>query len=135
MNALLTPSFWFSPEPAPLMPFMQIALLVVFTALVVLGVAALVLRFRAGLEKPSRRAMERAGNCLLTCGLIGLGLVGTTYERIPYLSMRFLFVVLFAVFAYWAYTLYLFVWIEIPKMKARQQQQDEYNKWLPKKKK
>jgi hypothetical protein len=135
MTALLSPSFWFNPAPALLMPFMQTGFIVLFTAMTVLGVVAYVVRFRLGLEKLTRRALERAGNCLMTCGLLGLALVGMTYERIPFLSMRILFVVVLATFGYWMYKIYQYVWVEIPKIKANRQQQDEYNKWLPKRKK
>jgi hypothetical protein len=134
MNALLNPWFWFNPNPPPLMPAIQMFFLVLFVAMTVMGVAAYVVRFRPGLEKPTRRALERAGNGLLACGLSGLALVGVTYERVGYLSMRLWFLVLFIGLGFWAYRLYTFVWVEIPRMKAARQQQDEYNKWLPKRK-
>lgn len=135
MTALLSPSFWFSPTPPSLLPMIQLVFLVAFTSMVVLGVVALVLRFRLGLEKLTRHALERAGTCLLTCGLLGLFLVGMAYERIPYLSMRVLFIVLGIFFAAWIYKLYTFAWVEIPRIKAQHQQQEQYNKWLPKRKK
>lgn len=135
MTALLSPSFWFSPTPPSLIPMIQLVFLVAFVSMTILGVVALVLRFRLGLEKLTRSALERAGACLLTCGLLGLLLVGMAYERIPYLSMRVLFLALGIFFVLWAYKLYTFAWIEIPQIKAKHQQQEQYNKWLPKRKK
>ena len=132
---LLSLKFWFDPAAPPLTPAMQTLFLVLFAALTVLGVAAYVLRFRPGLEKLTRRALERAGACLLTCGLIGLLLIAMIYERVPYFSMRILFVADLALLAWWVYRLYQYVWVEIPHLKAQHQQQEQYNKWLPKRKK
>ena len=135
MTALLSPSFWFAAVPPPFIPWVQVVLLVVFTVFTVVGIVAYVIRFRLGLEKLTRRGLERAGDNLITTGLLGLLVVGLTYEHIPYLSMRFLFLVIGSIFVYRVYRLYTYVWIEVPHIKAARQQQQEFNKWLPKKKK
>lgn len=70
-----------------------------------------------------------------TSGIFGLILVSFREVGAIYLSQRFwLFLWLLIVFLWLAYILYYWKMV-IPQKEERKQESEEYNKWLPKKKK
>ncbi|MBP9869053.1 hypothetical protein KBC59_00635 [Patescibacteria group bacterium] len=131
----LTLPFWFNPAPPPFLPLVDRLLLVLFVGFVVIGVLAHLARLRGGLEKMTRRAISRAGTLLITMGLFGLLLWAFLYERVSYLSMRFWYLVWLGILIWWVYSIYKFVFIEIPQKQDQQKERDAINKWLPKSKK
>ncbi len=115
--------------------WVSVFFLVLFAALVILGVIAKIYAVKSNLEKLLRRAVQRAGNLLLTMGLVGLLLYFFTYENVPILSMRIWLLVLLGSGIAWAWSIYHYVKVEIPAKHGMQAERDRMNKWLPKAKK
>ena len=117
------------------MPWVDRALLVVFSLLLVGGIVVYLVSLRQDWEKMMRKMLRRAAEALVVCGGFGLLLYGLTYERIPYLGARVGYIVWLAVFAWYAWKLWKFVKVEIPALEQRQAEREQFNKWLPKSKK
>jgi ABC-type transport system involved in multi-copper enzyme maturation permease subunit len=115
--------------------WVSIFFLVVFTALVILGIIAKVYAVKSNLEKLLRRAVQRAGSLLLTMGLVGLLIYFFTFENVPILSMRVWLLVLLASGIAWAWSIYRYVKVEIPAKREMHAERERLNKWLPKAKK
>jgi len=107
-------------------------MLACFSAMVILGIVAKVYGVKAGLDKLVRRAVERAGTLLLIMGLVGLLMYFISYERVPVLSMRALYLVWLFGLGLWAWSLYRYVKIEIPSKRSMAAEREKLTKWLPK---
>lgn len=132
---LLTPTFWFSTTPPPFLPVVDKLILVVMAACVLVGAIAFLIRLQSGRDKLMKQALGRAGTVLVTTGLIGLLLYAFSYERVIYLSMRIWWLPLIAWFLWEAWKMYRFVFVKIPEIQKLQAERDQFEKWLPKKKK
>lgn len=110
-------------------------LLVVFTAILVVGIVGKIYSIKTKLEKWNRRAIDKASTMLLTMGVLGLLLFVFAYEQIPVLSMRFGFIIWLIILGIWIYFLYKFIYIEIPKQRKLKEAREHTDKWLPKPKK
>ncbi|MBU2566832.1 hypothetical protein KKG46_04730 [Patescibacteria group bacterium] len=134
MSNLFTLSYWFALQPQFFTSFIGTALLVVFVAMVVVGVVGYVFSIKRKTDKYIRRAIERASGMLLTHGLFGLLLYFFAFEHIPILSMRIWFVLWLATLFIWGWFIYKYVKFEIPAKRAMKEQREKMNKWLPKSK-
>ncbi|MDD5438128.1 MAG: hypothetical protein PHC70_03220 [Patescibacteria group bacterium] len=132
---LLTLNFWFQMQPPMFLAWVNIFFLVVFAAMVIVGIIAKVYAVKSNLEKLLRRAVHRAGNLLLTMGLIGLLICFFTYETVPILSMRIWLLVWLGSAIAWAWSIIRYVRVEIPAKHEMQVERERVNKWLPKAKK
>jgi len=132
MSNLLSFNYWFLAQPAMFVSWAGTVLLVVFTALAVVGLVAKIYGVRAGLDKFVRRAVQRAGTCLLSMGLVGLLHYFFVFERVPVLSMRIWLLVWLVAILLWAWSILRYVRVEIPKANAMKAERERLNKWLPK---
>lgn len=132
---LLSLNFWFQMQPPMFLPWVSIFFLVVFSALVIVGIIAKIYAVKSNQEKLTRRAVQRAGNLLLTMGLIGLLIWFFTFENVPILSMRIWLLVWLGSAIAWAWSIIRYVRVEIPAKHSMQAERDRMNKWLPKAKK
>ena len=132
---LLSPSFWFNPNPPPFIPVINTALIVVILAFIVAGIAAYLYRRKTELDKLDRQKFGRIGRLCLTFGITSLFLYAIAFERVNYLSMRIFWIPLFA-WAIWdAWKLWMFVTKKLPEIRKAQAEREQYEKWLPKRKK
>ncbi len=132
---LLRPSFWFSPMPPPFMPWVDRALPIIFALLFVAGIIVYLIAFKQNWDKMMRRALRKAADRLAILGCVGLLLYALSYERIYVLSARVGYLLWLALLAWYAWTMYKLVTIEMPAMEQRQAEREQKNKWLPKSKK
>lgn len=132
MINLLSPTFWFQIQPPPFLYWTGLIMLVIFSAMIILGVGAKIYGTKANLDKLIRRAVERAGTLLLSMGLVGLTMYFISYERVPVLSMRVLYIVWLVGLGLWIWSLYRYVKIEIPSKRSMAAEREKLNKWLPK---
>lgn len=131
---LLTFQFWFNVNPTPFIPFVDRFILILMIVLVVGGIVALWLRAQKKHEKMVRRAFLRAGFLGVISGIVGLAFYFATFERVPFLSMRFIWVIWLLWTGVEARSLYRYVTIDIPAKAEVQAERERINKWLPKKK-
>ncbi len=106
-------------------------MLIIFSAMVILGIVAKVYGVKAGLDKLVRRAVERAGTLLLCMGLVGLLMYFISYERVPVLSMRALYIVWLVGLGLWIWSIYKYVKVEIPSKRSMAAEREKLSKWLP----
>ena len=128
MGNLLTIHFWFNMAPGSLI---QGTFIFIIVFLISLFIAAVVFKI---LKNRKRNLYNKIWNKLhffsLSNLIIGLILLFFSYEMLPFLSMRFWFLL-------WA--IGMIVWLvfifkvlnEIPKVKAKMDKEDEYKKYLP----
>lgn len=135
MQNLFTLSFWFSLYPPALTPWAIRVMLVVFTALLIVGIAGKIYSIKTKLEKWTRRAVDKASSMLITMGVLGLLLFLFSYQQIPVLSMRLGYIIWLIILGIWIYFLYKFIYIEIPKQRKLKESREHTDKWLPKPKK
>ncbi len=131
---LFTPQFWFNVNPPPFIPIIDWTILILMIGLILGGAVALYLRTRKRYEKMFRRAFMRAGLLGVIAGIVGLAFYICAFERVPFLSMRFIWLI----WALWTglegWSIYRYVTIDIPATQEVQAERDRINKWLPKKK-
>lgn len=110
-------------------------LVVAFLAFSVVGIGVKVYGSKSGMEKLMRRAVERAGNLLVTMGLLGLLWWAVTYEKVPLLSMRIWIIGWLVLTGYWVWRIVKYVRVEVPAKRNMAKEREQYEKWLPKPKK
>lgn len=135
MHPLLSLGYWFSIRPVPFTPAVERALLLVFAAFVLVGVASFLVLLKRGLSKTAKRAVGKFANLLTWSGITALILWTFSFQGVPVLSMRFLYVP-WLVWVLWGlYAIYRYVWVEVPAKQKMYEEFQERQKWLPKKKK
>ena len=135
MHPLLTLSYWFSIRPVPFGPVAERALLIVFAAFVLVGVASYLVLLKRGLSKTAKRAIGKFANLLTWSGIVALILWTFSFQGVPILSMRFLYVP-WLIWVLWGfYAIYRYLWVEVPEKRKMYAEFQEKQKWLPKKKK
>ena len=129
-----TLSFWFNPVPPPFLPFFDRAILVICFTFVIVGILAYVMRARSKMDIPTQDAVASAANTLLITGFVGLILYGIAFERVMYLSMRIFWIPLIAWFVWRVVIHWKTVTREIPKIQKALAEREQFEKWLPKRK-
>jgi O-antigen/teichoic acid export membrane protein len=125
---LLTLNFWFNSRPAALIPFFYYLLVV---AILIFIVAAFFLWIIKNRQKSSyNRLWSKIIAFSATHSFIGLLLLFFNYERIPFLSARFWFIVWGAGILAWAAYIYKY-FKTIPEKRKIAQEKREFNKYIP----
>lgn len=122
-------------QPDMFIPWVGMTFLVVFTVMAIVGIVAKIYGVKAGLDKFVRRAVERAGNLLLTMGLVGLLICFFTFEHVPILSMRLWLLVWLLSALAWVWSIARYVRVDIPAKRELMAERERLNKWIPKPKK
>lgn len=134
MQELLTLHYWFSIRAIPFLPVVERGLLVFFGIFTVVGIGTSLFLLRGGFAKPTKRALGTFASLLTWSGLVGLLLWLFTYQGVPVLSMRFLFVP-WIVWVVWGFvSIYRCLWVEVPEKQKLYEERMAREKWLPKKK-
>ena len=127
--------YWFDSTPIPFLPIIDKIILFVLFGFIIGGIGCLVYRKMAkGLEKYLKKLLRRYANLLITMGAVGLMLYAFTWQRVPFLSMRFFFLLWAILLAYWFWIILRFQLKELPIQKKKRHEQMERDRWLPKKK-
>jgi len=135
VRPLLTLDYWFDTRPGGLEPFFQEFFFYFFIALVA---AALVVGILAKRKKKSdpwvARGLQRLSSWCLTMGVAGLVIFFFTYEKLPYLSMRFWYMVWVIVAVVWLIQIIIFFTKTVKNEKKKISEQKNIEKYLPGKK-
>ena len=128
MGNLLKLNFWFNMTPGNLTQG-ALRLIIIFLAVLLIGVVIFKI-----LKNRKRNLYNKIWNKLyffsLSNLIIGLVLLFFSYELLPFLSMRFWFLLLGLSMIVWLVFIFK-VLNEIPKVKAKMAKEDEYRKYLP----
>jgi len=135
IKPLLSFSYWFNTTAIPFLPAVNKLVLITLYGLLIAGIAcAAYAKLGKKLEKDLKRLLRKYAGALTTAGVVGLMFYAFTWQRVPFLSMRFFFVLWFALFAYWIWTIIRFQTKELPERRKMREEQAKREKWLPKKK-
>ncbi|MFA5129659.1 MAG: hypothetical protein WC477_01920 [Patescibacteria group bacterium] len=133
MTPLLTFSYWFSLSPQPFQPIVERVLLAVFAVMAIAGIACYLVPLKRGMDKGIKRALLRLGALLTWSGILALCLWFFSWQAIPMLSMRALYLPI-AVWIVWGIVLIArSVWVDLPAQRKAEAERMERERWLPKK--
>jgi FtsH-binding integral membrane protein len=134
MRELLTLHYWFSIRAIPFQPAIERGLLLFFGAVTVTGLVISLALLKKGYAKPIKRSLGRIASLFTWSGAAGLALWAFAYQGVPVLSMRFFYVLWAAWVIFGLYSVFRYVWIEVPRKRKMYEERIEREKWLPKKK-
>ena len=134
IQPLLDPSFWFNTTPPPLQPENEKILFAFFAIMLVLGAIIRMVGTRRKEDKHVTEVFNRIGKLFVTTGLWGLVLFLFAFERIPFFSARFWYIILACAFLAWLGMILYFIFKVIPKEKSKRSEEIARDKYLPKKK-
>jgi hypothetical protein len=134
MQDLLTLNYWFSLRVIPFTPAAERGLLVLFGIFTIVGIGTTLFLLKRKFAKPTKRALGKFASLLSWSGLFGLLLWLFTYQGVPVLSMRIFYIpwVLWVIWGF--YSIYKYLWVEVPGKQKIYDERIEREKWLPKKK-
>lgn len=134
MQELLTLNYWFSLRAIPFLPVAERGLLALFGIFTLVGIGTSLILLKKGYARPTKRALGKFASLLTWSGIVGLLLWTFTYQGVPVFSMRFFYLL----WALWVvlgfYSIYRYLWIEVPAKQKIYNERLEREKWLPKKK-
>ncbi len=129
MSNWLNLKMWFSMNPGSLLPVFHYALIII----VILFLLALIFfkfKYKENKKNLYSKIYLSLFNFSLTGVIIGSLILFFTYERVPFLSARFWFIVWFSVHAVWGWFIYKKL-KKIPEIKQEIKKRKEYKKYIP----
>jgi len=127
MFQFLTLKFWFNMRAGTLYPLVQKGLLVFLVMLFLLIFVSLFLKKR---KSSYRRIWSKMQSFSTSNLIIGFILLFFTYEGLPFLSMRFWFLLWFLGMLVWLYFIYKET-KKIPEIREKRKQEEEFKKYIP----
>lgn len=131
LQPLITASFWFARDPAPLLTINARLLFGVFALLFVLGVVVRVVARRRKEDRLVTETFRRIGQLGVTMGLLGLLLFFFAYQEIPFLGMRVWFLLWGIGLLVWVGMVVRYATKIVPAERRRLSERTERNKYLP----
>jgi len=135
VRPLFTIDYWFNTRPTALEPFFQEFFFYFFITLIV---GALVIGIIAKRKKKAdpwiAQGFQRISSWCLTMGVAGLVIFFFTYERLPFLSMRFWYLLWFIAAIAWLIQIVHFFKTRVKVEKMKITEKENIEKYLPNKK-
>jgi len=131
---ILKTSYWFY------QPFIAIGgvkwfWIVGFLALVLVGMIAKIVRiYNKKLGPGAQEVLRRAGNMLITTGLLGLLWIFFRQQQVTFLAWRFWLVLWLILFVWWGYKVVYYSIKRLPLISSEQSKKQLMGKYLPKNK-
>lgn len=122
--------YWFSANPGFLSDPAAIGFAIFFGLFIVAALARV--QYFAKLEsldKPLRMIIGKVKTLLLTMGSVGYLLLFFSYQAVPFLSMRFLFLLWGVSTILWAYLIWHFTATQMPAMRDAIQKKEQMAKY------
>ena len=106
-----------------------------FLALVLAGMVAKIVRiYGKEVSQSTQEVLRRAGNMLITTGLLGLLWMFFRQQRVAFLAWRFWLVLWAVLFVWWGYKVIFYATKRLPLISDEQAKKDLMKKYLPKQK-
>jgi len=132
IKKLFDTAYIFEKTPASLSNYLYLA--IIFGLLIILGVVAWCGYGRLAKIQPLWRKIQmRVFNICFYTGLAGLFLIFFRWQGVTYLGSRFFLLLLFLIFIIWAVIIIYFRVIVFPKELAKFDEQEKFEKYLPRK--
>ncbi|MBU0531164.1 MAG: hypothetical protein ABIG32_02165 [Candidatus Uhrbacteria bacterium] len=128
---LFRASFWFARIPAPLSPFFVKALFAFFGIILILGAVVRIVASNRKHDRLVKSIFDRVGSCLVSMGFLGVLLYFFSYQRIPFLGMRFWFLVWGVIFVAWLGWIVYYALKVVPKQRECLLNRLEQMKYMP----
>ena len=132
MNNIFTLSYWFNLRPVFFVNWASHLLLLFFILLFAGGIFAKMYVVKYKVDKLLKKGIRRVGDSLIVMSLVGFILYFFSYEEIYVFSMRIWYVVWLILFAWWLWTIYQYITVEIPRKRAMQAEREAKQKWFKK---
>lgn len=131
---ILKSSYWFY-QPFIAVGAVKWFWIISFLVLVLAGLVAKIVRvYNKNFGDSIREILRRAGNLLITTGLLGLLWMFFRQERVAFLAWRFWLVLWVVLFVWWAYKVIFYATKRLPIIKNEQNKKIEMEKYFPKNK-
>lgn len=131
---ILKTSYWFY------QPFIAIGgvkwfWIVGFLALVLVGLVAKIVRiYNEKIDQGTKEVLRRAGNMLITTGLLGLLWMFFRQQQVAFLAWRFWLLLWVILAAWWGYKVVYYAIKRLPLISSEQAKKNLMNKYMPKSK-
>ena len=132
-NKIFQPKWLFEPVP-PADFFLFWPLVIVFGSFLILALGIWIFFTFVKKELPYQQIKFLLLNLLISCGIFGLILLGIRNQNIPYLSMRFLLILLFVIFLIWLGIIIIILLTRFKKELRQYRRKQQIEKYLPRKK-
>ncbi len=127
--------YWFTPNPGVLSDPATIAAAIFFGFFIAARVAlAFSPKYSPSvLDRPGALLMGKISTYLVTMGIVGYLLLFFSYQMVPFLSMRFFFLLWSLSAVLWAYMIWQFGATEVVRMRDEIQKKEQLGKYTLKK--
>ena len=130
---LLTLNFWFDRTPPPIGDLFQQIFFYGFGGMVALSLIITVLvRKKKKTDPWVAKGFQKVSSWCLTMGIAGLALFFFSFEQVPFLSMRFWYLIWLIIALAWLVWIIRFFVRVIPTEKSKINQKKELEKYIPK---
>ena len=106
-----------------------------FVAFLAVAIGIWVYTSKKGLEKLFKKTARRIAVASFWLGLSGLTLYWLTYQRVYIIGARFMYLLWFALLAWYVWSIGRYILVVLPEQKKRKEERDAIEKWIPKKSK
>jgi len=131
---ILKTSYWFY-QPFIAIGGVRLVWLVSFLALVLIGIFSKIVRvYNKKIDQGIQEVLRRAGNLLVTTGLLGLLWMFFRQQRVAFLAWRFWLILLAVLFIWWGYKVIFYAIKRLPLINNEQAKKNLMNKYKPKNK-
>ena len=124
----LSLNFWFNLRPGHLLPIYQNVLVIFLIILVITGIATFIIKKKK--KKLYFRLWEKLFNFSSTNFFFGILLLFFNYEKIPFFSSRFWYLLWALGIAFWIKGLFKY-FKSIPERKKEIEEEKAYKKYIP----
>jgi len=131
MNNLLTLQYWFNLLPGPWLDEYLKIIYAAFGLLIILGLIAWLFVGKNKNNKLIKVVWQKIQRVSLSVGIIGLALIFFRQQRIYFLGMPFLMLLLLLGAIIWAYFIYRYIVKVLPIKKEEIKAKKEKEKYLP----
>lgn len=131
---ILKTSYWFY-QPFIAIGSVKWIWIVGFLALVLAGMISKIVRvYNKKIDQGTQEVLRRAGNMLVTTGLLGLLWMFFRQQRVAFLAWRFWLILWVVLFVWWGYKVIYYAIKRLPIISSEQAKKNLMNKYLPKSK-
>ncbi len=131
-TAFLTLSYWFSLVPGELDSSAQRFFTLIFALVFIVGVVGKIFASNKVQDKLIARVYRKIGSLGITMGIFGFLMLFFFYQEIYLLNARFWFLLWLGVLVVWLWRVVHLARVKIPQIKKTLSEQQEFEKYLPK---
>jgi hypothetical protein len=131
---ILKTSYWFY-QPYIAIGGVKWFWIVGFLALVLAGLVGKIVRiYCKKIDQGTQEVLRRAGNLLITTGLLGLLWMFFRQQQVAFLAWRFWLVLWVGLFVWWGYKVAFYAIKRLPMISSEQAKKNLMDKYMPKSK-